>query len=74
MVGGGGGVGGGCQLFLSSIPIEVLLVNRVVVLLYTLVAPLQSFVREFSLVLEQVGLHSSPLPSKVHVCIWQWFF
>jgi hypothetical protein len=28
---------------------------------------LQSFVREFSLVLEEVGLHSSPLPSKVYM-------
>jgi hypothetical protein len=50
MVGGGDG---GCQPFLSSIPIEVLLGNRVVVLLYTLVSSLQSFVREFSLVLER---------------------
>jgi len=63
MVGGGDG---GCQPFLSSIPIEVLLGNRVVVLLYTLVSSLQSFVREFSLVLEEVGPHSSPLPSKVY--------
>ncbi len=67
MVGGGGG---GCQPFLSSISIEVLLGNRVFAL-YTLVGPCRVLSENFSLVLEEViDLHSSPLPSKESIHIW----